>query len=227
MANPSPKTLKYFDNSNSIPAPYGVNVPFNQENEDVWIGYDNATGKLCITNFNRTVIIAIFSGSNVSVNVVAKGGENSLVDSQRTDDGTDVSDDIKGTYIELANQKSIDDGDTVDANSKRSRYYVPLSDQPLNIVTGPITALIADIKIVGIGIGNEEDEVGVKIDVTALIAGTILNSVVDVEAFNYLGGITAEVNDPDGIVISITPNVGFQMQWMVVCNTAQMFVPES
>jgi hypothetical protein len=63
MANPSPKTLKYFDNSNSTPAPYGVNVPFNQENQDVWLGLDLATGQLCVTNFNRTSTLFCFSST--------------------------------------------------------------------------------------------------------------------------------------------------------------------
>jgi hypothetical protein len=61
MANPDPKKLAYFDNANHVPAPYGVNVPFNQEQKDIWLGYDEMTGQLCITNFNRTVIIVCFS----------------------------------------------------------------------------------------------------------------------------------------------------------------------
>jgi hypothetical protein len=60
-ALPNAATLQYFDNSNSTPAPYGVSVPFNQENQDVWIGYDNATGQLCITNYNRTTTLVCFS----------------------------------------------------------------------------------------------------------------------------------------------------------------------
>jgi hypothetical protein len=65
-ALPTPAGLKYFDNSNNTPAPYGVQVPFNQENQDVWIGYDTATGQLCITNFNRTQVITCFFGSSVN-----------------------------------------------------------------------------------------------------------------------------------------------------------------
>jgi hypothetical protein len=58
-----PKTLAYFDNANHVPAPYGVAVPFNEEQKDIWLGYDEMTGELCITNFNRTAIITCFSGS--------------------------------------------------------------------------------------------------------------------------------------------------------------------
>lgn len=60
-ALPNPSTLKYFDNTNAVPAPYGVQVPFNQEQQDVWLGYDSASGQLCITNFNRTTTIVCFS----------------------------------------------------------------------------------------------------------------------------------------------------------------------
>jgi hypothetical protein len=65
-ALPSPATLQYFDNSNSTPAPYGVQVPFNNEQQDVWVGYDSATGKLCITNFNRTAILACYSSGEAA-----------------------------------------------------------------------------------------------------------------------------------------------------------------
>jgi hypothetical protein len=61
-ALPSAGTLQFFDNSNATPAPYGVTVPFNNEVQDVWIGYDAATGQLCITNYNRTTTIVCFAG---------------------------------------------------------------------------------------------------------------------------------------------------------------------
>jgi hypothetical protein len=66
MANPDPKKLAYFDNANHVPAPYGVNVPFNQEQKDIWLGYDEMTGQLCITNFNRTVIIVCIGGAGAA-----------------------------------------------------------------------------------------------------------------------------------------------------------------
>lgn len=63
MANPNPKTLLYLDNANRVPAPYGVNVPFNDEPQDIWLGYDVASNQLCITNYNRTTVIGCYSGS--------------------------------------------------------------------------------------------------------------------------------------------------------------------
>ena len=36
-AFPNPATLQYFDNANVVPAPQGVNVPFNNEPQNVWI----------------------------------------------------------------------------------------------------------------------------------------------------------------------------------------------
>jgi hypothetical protein len=68
-ALPNPAGLKYFDNSNSTPAPYGVSVPFNQEDQDVWIGYDVATSQVCITNFNRTTTLVCFTAGGVSPSV--------------------------------------------------------------------------------------------------------------------------------------------------------------
>jgi hypothetical protein len=62
-ALPSAATLQYFDNSNSTPAPYGVQVPFNNEQQDVWLGYDSTTGQLCITNFSRTTTLICFSAA--------------------------------------------------------------------------------------------------------------------------------------------------------------------
>ena len=59
-----PKLLLYFDNANAVPAPYGVKKPFNNEPADVWMGYDLATGQLCITNSNRTAIINCFTSGD-------------------------------------------------------------------------------------------------------------------------------------------------------------------
>jgi hypothetical protein len=61
-AFPSPATLAYFDNTNNTPAPYGVTVPFNNESQDVWLGWNSATCQLCVTNYNRTVVICCFQG---------------------------------------------------------------------------------------------------------------------------------------------------------------------
>jgi hypothetical protein len=65
-ALPNPSGLKYFDNSNNTPAPQGVQVAFNQESQDVWIGYDTATLQVCITNYNRTVTLVCFAGSEAA-----------------------------------------------------------------------------------------------------------------------------------------------------------------
>jgi hypothetical protein len=54
---PSPANLRYLDNANVVPAPQGVQVPFNDEPGNVWLGYDAAQCALCITNYNRTIII--------------------------------------------------------------------------------------------------------------------------------------------------------------------------
>lgn len=59
---PNPAGLKYFDHSDAAPAPQGVQVPFNQDNSQFWLGYDSSTGQLCITNFNRTTTLVCFSG---------------------------------------------------------------------------------------------------------------------------------------------------------------------
>lgn len=77
-ALPNAGTLQFFDNSNSTPAPYGVQVPFNNESQDVWIGYDAATGQICITNFNRTTTIVCFAGLaalnyTIDINAVQQG----------------------------------------------------------------------------------------------------------------------------------------------------------
>jgi hypothetical protein len=76
-ALPSAATLQYFDNSNSTPAPYGVTVPFNNEQQDVWVGYDVTTGQLCITNYNRRTVIVCFAGLaalNYTMDIAATGG---------------------------------------------------------------------------------------------------------------------------------------------------------
>jgi hypothetical protein len=57
-----PTTLRYFDNANVVPAPQGVQVPFNDELSNVWLGYDAAQCRLCITNYNRTRIICCYQG---------------------------------------------------------------------------------------------------------------------------------------------------------------------
>ena len=66
MANPNPKTLVFFDNSNRVPAPYGTSKPFNKEAQDIWMGYDEETGQLCMTNYNRTEIITCYSPGGAS-----------------------------------------------------------------------------------------------------------------------------------------------------------------
>lgn len=55
-------TLKYFDNSNNVPAPQGVQSDFNNEPADVWLGYYPESCQLCIANYNRTVLICCFQG---------------------------------------------------------------------------------------------------------------------------------------------------------------------
>jgi hypothetical protein len=67
------KDLKYFDNSNNVPSPQSVQAPFNDEPADVWMGYDVATGQLCITNYNRTTIITCFAGSASQFSVAIVG----------------------------------------------------------------------------------------------------------------------------------------------------------
>lgn len=62
-AFPSPATLVYFDQANRVPAPQGVNSPFNNESQDIWMGYDQATGQLCFTNFSRTTVIGCIGGT--------------------------------------------------------------------------------------------------------------------------------------------------------------------
>jgi hypothetical protein len=54
---PTAASLRYFDNTNNVPAPQSVQSNFNNEPADVWLGYDAANCQLCITNYNRTVII--------------------------------------------------------------------------------------------------------------------------------------------------------------------------
>jgi hypothetical protein len=61
MGSNKSATLIYFDNGNAVPAPYGVPVLFNQEQQDIWLGYDPATGDLCVTNYNRTVILGCYT----------------------------------------------------------------------------------------------------------------------------------------------------------------------
>lgn len=60
---PNPASLIYFDNANVVPAPYGVQVPFNNEPQNVWLGYDAAQCALCITNYNRTNVICCFQST--------------------------------------------------------------------------------------------------------------------------------------------------------------------
>jgi hypothetical protein len=66
MADPIPTaaTLRYFDNTNNPVAPQGVQSDFNNEPADVWLGYFAQACQLCITNYNRTVIICCFQGIN-------------------------------------------------------------------------------------------------------------------------------------------------------------------
>jgi hypothetical protein len=58
---PDPANLRYFDNANVVPAPQGVQAPFNDEPQNVWLGWDSAQCLLCITNYNRTVVICCFT----------------------------------------------------------------------------------------------------------------------------------------------------------------------
>lgn len=58
-----PATLRYFDNANVVPAPQGVQAPFNDEPANVWLGWDAEYCRLCITNYNRTRIICCFQGN--------------------------------------------------------------------------------------------------------------------------------------------------------------------
>jgi hypothetical protein len=52
-----PKTLQYCDNTNNVPTTPGVNSAFNNEPADLWIGYDRTINQICITNYDRTVLI--------------------------------------------------------------------------------------------------------------------------------------------------------------------------
>jgi hypothetical protein len=80
------KKLAYFDNANHVPAPVGTPVRFNEDQKDIWLGYDEMTGELCVTNYNRTVIIVCFSPggggqfaveirrSGITYSILADGG---------------------------------------------------------------------------------------------------------------------------------------------------------
>jgi hypothetical protein len=57
---PNPADLRFFDNANVVPAPQGVTAPFNDEPANVWLGWDGANCRLCITNYNRLIIICCF-----------------------------------------------------------------------------------------------------------------------------------------------------------------------
>lgn len=108
------KTLAYFDNANHVPAPYGVPVPFNQERKDIWLGYDEMTGQLCITNYDRTVIIVCFSGSLLfnstedkivstngvqSIRPTVGVGSSSIIPANSLRDGTKLSITLTGTFL--------------------------------------------------------------------------------------------------------------------------------
>lgn len=52
-----PKTLTYFDHSDTPPTKINSSTPFNDPTSDVWIGWDANLCKLCISNYNRTVLL--------------------------------------------------------------------------------------------------------------------------------------------------------------------------
>lgn len=58
------KNIRYIDNSNVVPnlASYKVvpTPPFNDEPSNVWIGFDMVNLRLCIMNYNRTIIICCY-----------------------------------------------------------------------------------------------------------------------------------------------------------------------
>lgn len=56
-----PATLRYLDNTNNSPVPYGQNNFFNNEPADFWLGYDMVNHKICVTNYNRTTILCCFT----------------------------------------------------------------------------------------------------------------------------------------------------------------------
>jgi hypothetical protein len=91
---PNPATLFYYDNANVVPAPVGVSggssngnnpVLFNNEPANIWMGWDQATQRLCIANYNRTVVICCFSpGAGGAIipysgNVAVNSGDDAFV----------------------------------------------------------------------------------------------------------------------------------------------------
>jgi hypothetical protein len=52
-----PRTLIYFDHSDTSPTKINSATPFNDPKSDVWIGWDAAACKMCITNYNRTILL--------------------------------------------------------------------------------------------------------------------------------------------------------------------------
>jgi hypothetical protein len=58
--NPTAASLRYLDNTNNVPAPQGVQGDFNNEPADYWLGYDSVNCALCVTNYNRTIVLCCF-----------------------------------------------------------------------------------------------------------------------------------------------------------------------
>jgi hypothetical protein len=223
-ALPNPAGLKYFDNSNNTPAPQGVQVAFNQESQDVWIGYDAATSQVCITNYNRTLTLAcFFPGGSLLFNstadkvVVANGVQSilpttgvgsSIIPANFLKDGTKLSVKIGGTLFA-----------PVGANvGWGATYLLRLK------VGGAVVVLSAIYNLVFAD--NETLGFSADLELTYRASGTIITGTGKYNLGNVIGYFV-----PDAVAAVVNPAVANQVDiekdWLGLTTTVKIMSIES